>query len=138
MRLALAQINPTIGDLPGNSARIADFIGQARAAGADLVVFPELALSGYPPKDLLLQDGFIAACAASAKALGEASTQGLTVVFGVPLPLDPSQPRGRIANGLVAFRDNAYLDYYDKRLLPTYDVFDEDRYFTPGTRAVVS
>jgi NAD+ synthetase len=137
MRLALAQINPTVGDLTGNSVRIADFIGRARAAGADLVVFPELALSGYPPKDLLLQEGFIAACAAAAKSLGEAHTGGLTAIFGVPLPVDPSRPAGRITNSLVVYRDNVYVDRYDKRLLPTYDVFDEDRYFTPGTRAVV-
>ncbi len=137
MRLALAQINPTIGDLSGNAARISRFIAQARDAGADLVVFPELAISGYPPKDLLLQEGFIAACAAAAKRLGEKETAGIAVVFGVPLPVDPARPQGRIANSLVVYRDNRYLDYYDKRLLPTYDVFDEDRYFTPGSRGVV-
>jgi NAD+ synthase (glutamine-hydrolysing) len=137
MRLALAQINPTIGSLDANAALIASFIDRARAAGADLVVFPELALSGYPPKDLLLQEGFIAACAAGAKRLGETQTQGLTAVFGVPLPVDPAKPGGRIANSLVVYRDNQYVGYYDKRLLPTYDVFDEDRYFTPGSRAAL-
>lgn len=137
MRLALAQINPTIGDLSGNAARISRFITQARAAGADLVVFPELAISGYPPKDLLLQEGFIAACAAAAKRLGETETAGIAAVFGVPLPVDPSRPQSRIANSLVVYRDDRYVESYDKRLLPTYDVFDEDRYFTPGSRAVV-
>jgi NAD+ synthase/NAD+ synthase (glutamine-hydrolysing) len=140
MRLALAPLNPTVGDLKGNSALIIQGIEKARAAGADVVVFPELALCGYPPRDLLLMEGFIAACAAAAKAIGEQHTRGLTAIFGVPLPLDrtPDQPtRAPIANALLAYRDNKLLDYYDKRLLPTYDVFDEDRYFEPGSRAVV-
>lgn len=137
MRLALAQINPTIGSLDANAALMAQYIGRARAAGADLVVFPELSLSGYPPKDLLLQGGFISACSEAAKSLGERHTDGLTVVFGCPLPLDPANPSGRIANSLLVYRDNRYIDHYDKRLLPTYDVFDEDRYFSPGRRAVV-
>src|SRR3954469_13937002 len=85
MRLALAQINPTIGDLDGNAALIAGAIGRARAAGADLVVLPELAVSGYPPKDLLLQEGFVDACAEAAKKIGETATPGITAIFGVPL-----------------------------------------------------
>ncbi|MCC6322458.1 MAG: NAD+ synthase [Phycisphaerales bacterium] len=142
MRLALAQINPTIGDLQGNVARIADFAGQANAAGADLVVFPELCLSGYPPKDLLIQNGFLEACAAAAKRVGKSASNGLTLVFGTPLPVRSERAsgepawKGGIANALVVYRDGAYVDCYDKRLLPTYDVFDEDRYFTPGDRAV--
>jgi NAD+ synthase (glutamine-hydrolysing) len=137
MRLALAQINPTIGDLDGNAALISAATGRARAAGADLVVLPELAVSGYPPKDLLLQEGFIEACAAAAKQIGETATAGLTAVFGVPLPAGKDLRSGRIANSAVVYRDNRFVDYHDKRLLPTYDVFDEDRYFTPGNRAVV-
>ena len=140
MRLALAQINPTIGDLAGNAALIRRFIDRASEAQADLVVFPELALSGYPPKDLLLQEGFVQACAAAAKALGEAATGGITAVFGSPHPLKsgPEPASGRsVANSLLVYRDGRLIDSYDKRLLPTYDVFDEDRYFVPGRRAVI-
>ncbi len=139
MRLALARINPTVGDIPANAALITAAIAQARAAGADLVVFPELSLCGYPPKDLLMQEGFVEACAAAAKSIGEAHTAGLTCILGLPLPHDQQTygPGAPIHNSLVVYRDNRYVDYYDKRLLPTYDVFDEDRYFEPGDRAVV-
>ena len=133
MRIALAQINPTVGDLDHNAALIEENIDRARSRHAHLVVFPELAISGYPPKDLLLEEGFVARCAEIARRIGEGATSGLTAVFGAPLPIDS----GGIANALVVYRDNAFVDYYDKRLLPTYDVFDEDRYFTPGSRAVV-
>lgn len=137
MKLALAQINPTVGDIDGNAALIVRDIGFARAAGCDVVVFPELALCGYPPKDLLLQEGFIAAISEAAKSIGEKHTQGIAVVFGAALPADEKKSSGRIANSLVVYRDGRLVDYYDKRLLPTYDVFDENRYFTPGDRAVV-
>ena len=140
MRLALAQINPTIGDLEGNAALIARFTQQARDQRADVVVFPELALTGYPPRDLLLQEGFVAATAATAKRLGAAHSAGLTLIFGVPLPLDGKEIGGstrRLANALLAYRDGQLLVYYDKRLLPTYDVFDENRYFFPGCKPVV-
>lgn len=133
MRIALAQINPTVGDVPGNAAACEHAIAQARIAAARLVVLPELCISGYPPKDLVHRPDFIRACAAAARRVGESCTRGITAVIGTPLPLES----GGIANSLVVYRDNAYVDYYDKRLLPTYDVFDEDRYFVPGSRAVV-
>jgi len=136
VRIALAQINPTVGDIAGNAGLIETSIDRARDAQADLVVFPELAMCGYPPKDLLLREGFVAACAREAKRIGESRTAGLTAVIGTPLPVGDDHP-GALANSLVVYRDNAFVDYYDKRLLPTYDVFDEDRYFEPGTRAVV-
>ena len=141
MHTALIQFNPTVGDLAGNSARMAEMIGDARAQGAELVVFPELAICGYPPRDLLLHEGFVEACADAAKALGEQHSAGLTLVFGCPLPVDRTDARhdlgSGIANSLLAYRDGTMVDYYDKRLLPTYDVFDERRYFVPGNRAVV-
>lgn len=153
MRIALAQINPVVGDVRGNAARIAAVTAQAREAGADLVVFPELAISGYPPKDLLLREGFVTECTRAAKQLGETHSEGLTLIFGCPLPADgvdgfsgapPSEPASPssaapapVANALLVYRANRFIDSYDKRLLPTYDVFDEDRYFTPGDRAVV-
>lgn len=137
MRLALAQINPTVGDIAGNAVLIARFTQRARERGADLVVFPELALCGYPPKDLLMQEGFVDACADAARRVGEEHSAGLTLVFGTPLPADRERPGAGVANSLLAYRDGELLAYYDKRLLPTYDVFDEDRYFVAGDRACV-
>ncbi len=136
MLLALAQMNSVVGDIAANSASIIDLIGRGKAARADCIVFPELALCGYPPKDLLLQSGFIAACSAAAKSIGEKHSSGITVIFGVPLPASGSDSGG-ICNSLVAYRDGKFIDYYDKRLLPTYDVFDEDRYFRPGDKPCV-
>lgn len=144
MRLALAPINPTVGDIAGNAALITRWIERAREDHADFVAFPELALTGYPPKDLLLQEGFMAAVTAAAKQIGERHTEGITVVFGTPLPLKgqdggptSASDEWGLANSLLAYRDGRMLGYYDKRLLPTYDVFDEDRYFEPGSRPVV-
>lgn len=133
MKLALAQINPTVGDLAGNAARIADAINRARAGGADLVVLPELAISGYPPRDLLTVERFVTRFTDAARAVGESETAGLTAVIGTPL----IRADGNIANSLLVYHDNRLVTSYDKRLLPTYDVFDEDRYFEPGDRAVV-
>ncbi len=138
MRLALAQINPTVGDIRGNALLIERGIEAARRRGVDAVVFPELCLCGYPPRDLLLHEGFVQACAAEAERIGTTLTSGLTVVLGLPLPLDRSAGgAGRLANSLVVYRDNEQIAFYDKRLLPTYDIFDEDRYFEPGSSAVV-
>jgi len=139
MRLALAQINPTVGDIDANAALIAAAAALARGAGADLLVCPELGLSGYPPMDLLWQEGFLGDCVAAAKTLGEQHSAGLTLVFGVPLAVsgDGNDLSRGIHNSLLAYRDGKMVAYYDKRLLPTYDVFDENRYFVPGNRAVV-
>ncbi len=137
MRIALAPLNPTVGALKDNETLIVGAIERARASGCDIVVTPELALSGYPPKDLLYRSAFIEACASTAKRIGENCTDGITLVLGTPLPTDPTDPGSGAANSLVVYRDGELVDYYDKRLLPTYDVFDEDRYFTPGARAVV-
>jgi NAD+ synthase (glutamine-hydrolysing) len=133
MRLALAQLNPTVGDIGTNAASIVAAVATAREAGADLLATTELAISGYPPKDLLLMEGFVASCERAAREIGAAHAQGLTLIIGTPI----ARPHGAIANGLLAFRDGACIAEYDKRLLPTYDVFDEDRYFEPGSRPVV-
>ncbi len=137
MRLALARLNPTIGDLGGNAALAERAIREARDAGADLIVLSELAICGYPPKDLLLHEGFVAACVAGADRVGASCTAGLTAVIGTPTAADPGDPRSPIRNSLRVYRNNRLVETYDKRLLPTYDVFDEDRYFEPGSRAVV-
>jgi NAD+ synthase (glutamine-hydrolysing) len=139
MKIALVPLNPIVGDIAGNAALHVAAIARAREAGADLVVFPELSICGYPPKDLLLAEGFVEACIAAAKELGEKYTSGITAIFGLPLPMDRTTYRAGapIHNSLLVYRDGAMVDYYDKRLLPTYDVFDEDRHFEPGNRAVV-
>ncbi|MBO6512948.1 MAG: NAD+ synthase [Phycisphaerales bacterium] len=132
MKIALAQLNPIVGDLHGNTEKIVDTIREAKSRGAGLVVFPELMVCGYPPRDLLLVEGFVERCASAVKEIGESETEGIGVVIGTPLVVD-----GGIANSVVVYEDNALVGYHDKRLLPTYDVFDEDRYFEPGDRAVV-
>lgn len=132
MRLALAQLNPTVGDLEAAADAISSAAAHARDAGADLFSTTELAVCGYPPKDLLLRDGFVQACVHAADDIAARAPRGLTLVIGSPWPLDG----GGVANSLLVYRDGARIDRYDKRLLPTYDVFDEDRYFTPGDRPV--
>lgn len=132
VRLALAQVNPLVGAINANAAIVEKYILQAHAAGAHLLVFPELMLCGYPPKDLLIQEGFVAAAADAAEHLGASVPADLTVVLGLPLPADEG-----ITNSLLAFRGGRRLARYDKRLLPTYDVFDEDRYFLRGDAPTV-
>jgi NAD+ synthetase len=136
MRLALAQRNPTVGDTDGNVAIALAAVDAARAAGADALLLPELFLSGYPPRDLLLQEGYLAEVRAGAARVA-AAARGVVVFLGAPWALDERDPMAGIANSLLVLRDGAITERYDKRLLPTYDVFDEDRYFTPGNRAVV-
>ncbi len=137
MRIALAQINPIVGDLTHNMGLVMWYLDRAREAGAEVCVFPELCVSGYPPRDLVLDSAFIDACMDTARKIGREGSKGLTAVFGVPLYADPERHELGIANSVVVYRDGKYVDYYDKRLLPTYDVFDEDRYFEPGDRAPV-
>ncbi|QOJ00302.1 MAG: NAD+ synthase [Phycisphaeraceae bacterium] len=128
MRLALAQINPTVGDLPANARLIADALRHAASLHADLLVVPELAICGYPPRDLLLRRGFIDACLHAAHDLAPLTTAGPALVLGTPA----FSPSGHATNSLLCFQHGHPAARYDKRLLPTYDVFDEDRYFEPG------
>ena len=140
MKLALAQVNPTVGDVAGNSAMIVRTIRDARERGVDLLVFPEMVVCGYPPRDLLHHEGFVEACEDAARAIGTAETRGIAVVLGLPLRVGAktgADGSASISNSLMVYRDNEQIAYYDKRLLPTYDVFDEDRYFEAGDRAVV-
>ncbi|MFL5950500.1 MAG: NAD+ synthase [Gaiellaceae bacterium] len=125
MRLALAQINPVVGDLDGNSALILGRLEEAKAHGAELVLFPELAVTGYPPEDLLLRPGFVRAAEACVEAIAR-ETRGTTVLVGGP-HFDRD-----LYNACYVLSGGEVKAVYRKRFLPNYGVFDEDRYFAPG------
>lgn len=129
MKVALAQINPTIGDFQNNVAKIIDFGKRAAAGGARLVIFPELAICGYPPMDLLLKDSFIKAnLEGLQKVISELAE--LAVLVGY---VEPNTGAGRPVFNACALADGGQLRAVQhKTLLPTYDVFDEDRYFEPA------
>jgi NAD+ synthase (glutamine-hydrolysing) len=130
MRLALAQIDPVVGDLDGNRELIVARIAEAREAGADLVVLPELAVTGYPPEDLLLRPGFVRAARASVERVA-AETRGLVALVGAPL-LD-----GVLYNACAICADGEIAAWARKWHLPNYGVFDEKRYFASGDELAV-
>uniref|UniRef100_A0A7C2K0H1 Glutamine-dependent NAD(+) synthetase n=1 Tax=Schlesneria paludicola TaxID=360056 RepID=A0A7C2K0H1_9PLAN len=130
MKVALAQLNPTVGDVVGNVALVQEAVREAHRAGADLVVSSELALSGYPPKDLLLRDGFAAACDRAVERLAATLPTGLGVLVGHPSVR--GLPAGRVANACSLLVDGRIAATVHKLLLPNYDVFDERRYFRPA------
>ncbi len=130
MRAALAQINPTVGDIQGNSRLIRQAIQRAGDQGAKLVVFPELSVIGYPPKDLLLKPAVIEACSQAVADLAK-DCRGIAAIIGHPSPSD--NPSGRLLfNAASLCYDGRVRHRRVKSLLPTYDVFDEHRYFEPG------
>src|ERR1051325_7745419 len=125
MRIALAQIDPTVGDLDGNRALILDRLAQAKGGGADVAVIPELAVTGYPPEDLLLRPSFIRA---AERSLGEIAreSRGITLIVGTP-HLDRD-----LYNACAVCSGGEVKALVKKRFLPNYGVFDEYRYFAPG------
>jgi NAD+ synthase (glutamine-hydrolysing) len=129
-RIALAQINSTVGDLDGNVTKIRAGLEEARALGCQLVAFPELAVSGYPPEDLLFKSAFIEANLRALADLARAAT-GLTAVVGFV------DKRDDIFNAAAVLHDGAVAGVYHKQYLPNYGVFDENRYFQAGTDAPV-
>lgn len=130
MRVMAAQINPTVGDLEGNTRKIIDALIRARAKDVDVIVFPELALTGYPPEDLLLDPEFIVAAEERLKEIGM-ETKGLFAVIGTPR-WNRSGKEKPLFNSAAVFRDGNLIGFHHKQLLPTYDVFDERRFFEPG------
>ncbi len=130
MRLALAQIDSVVGDLDGNRDRILSRLDESRRAGAELVLFPELAVTGYPPEDLLLRPGFIQA---AERTLGELAreTAGLVALVGTP------HFDGDLFNACAVCSDGEVKAVFRTRFLPNYGVFDEDRYFAPGRDLVL-
>jgi len=130
MKVALAQINPTVGDLEGNSEKILDYHRQAKLAGADLVVFSEMALTGYPPLDLLGRPAFVDRCEIALSDLA-GKLKGPPTLLGTALP-NPV-PEGRAVRNVAALLAAGKVQFVQaKSRLPTYDVFDEDRYFEPA------
>lgn len=129
MKIALAQINPTVGDFSGNLERIVDASRRAAAQGARLAVFSELAICGYPPADLLEKPSFLARCRTAVTELA-AATRGLptAVAVGVALPADGNSGKPAV-NAAVLLDGGSVILEQHKRLLPFYDVFDEQRYF---------
>jgi NAD+ synthase (glutamine-hydrolysing) len=125
MRLALAQINTTVGDLDGNRAKIMEHIEDAKTAAADIVLFPELAVTGYPPEDLLLRPGFVREAERSLEQIARAA-RGIVVLVGTP-HFDRD-----LHNALAVCAAGEVKALYKKRFLPNYGVFDEHRYFAPG------
>ena len=130
MKIALLQINPTVGDLQGNAQLIVEAAATAKNAGAVLAVTPELALAGYLPRDLLLSPGFVDRCWKTLASLAASLAGGPAVLVGVPEP-NTSEEGRPLYNSAVLLRDGQVGPRFRKGLLPTYDVFDEDRYFEP-------
>lgn len=130
MRLALGQINNTVGDLQGNGQKIAAIIGQAREVDADLVAFPELAISGYPPEDLLLNPAFVKENLQALEKVAKAS-RGITAIVGF------ADMREDIFNAAGVLHDGKLVGVYHKIYLPNYGVFDENRYFQSGKDVLV-
>ena len=131
LTLALAQHDFLVGDIQGNLDKSRGLIAAAREAGADLLLFPEMALSGYPPEDLLLRPGFLAESDAALSALVP-DVAGIDVVIG-----HPWQDRGLRFNAVTWVRDGEVLGRYAKQHLPNYLVFDEQRYFSAGSEPLV-
>jgi NAD+ synthase/NAD+ synthase (glutamine-hydrolysing) len=130
MKIALLQVNPTVGDLTGNAQLVADAAMSARRAGAELAVTPELALAGYLPRDLLLNDGFVRRCWDVIATLAATIADGPALLVGLPEP-NPSSEGRPLFNTAVLLKNGVPGQRFRKSLLPTYDVFDEDRYFEP-------
>lgn len=131
IRIALAQMNQTVGDVGGNETRILAAIDRAKAEGAQVLVMPELAISGYPPEDLLLRRSFLDACRQSLTRVAAATSHLLTIV-GFPDCVDDN-----LYNAAAVCHGGRVIDIYHKQLLPNYGVFDEDRYFEPGESHVL-
>ena len=131
MKIGIAQINTTVGDLTGNFDILRCAYDELSSDGADLVIFPELALSGYPPRDLLLKKRFGEDCAEKLNQFAEL-TGACPALLGYPEKIDLKQGRSYYNSAALCF-EGEVKQVFRKRLLPTYDVFDEDRYFESGT-----
>ncbi|MFM1784861.1 MAG: hypothetical protein RLZZ579_1138, partial [Actinomycetota bacterium] len=139
LRIALAQTNPRVGDYAGNSEVIREFIASAAKSGSDLVVFGELALTGYPPGDLAFRSDVLESADQALRSIVEYSRgfPGLTVVLGHIRKAATSSHWAKAHNSATVFRNGIVLGTYDKRELPNYDIFDDVRIFIPGTEELI-
>jgi len=134
IRIALAQVNPTVGDLDGNTRVVRRMTAEAKRRGAQIVAFPELMLSGYPPEDLLLKPQFLKDCTRALRSVAR-EAKGIVMLVGVPEP--PAHPGDRPYNACRILSGGKVAATYRKINLPNYGVFDEKRYFEPGENALV-
>ena len=134
IRIALAQVNPTVGDLAGNARAVRRMTAEAKRRGAQIVAFPELVLSGYPPEDLLLKPRFLEDCRSALRSVAR-EAKGIVMLVGVPEP--PAHPGDRPYNACRVLSGGKVAATYRKINLPNYGVFDEKRYFEPGENALV-
>src|SRR4051812_22637009 len=130
MKVALAQLNTTVGDLAGNERKIFEAYQRGIAAGVDVVLFPELTTTGYPPRDLLLKKNFVAQNLDLLKRVAEAT--GETAMLLGYVGENKGRPGRPLTNNVALLQHGRVVDVRIKTLLPTYDVFDEDRYFEPA------
>jgi NAD+ synthase (glutamine-hydrolysing) len=130
VKIALGQINPTVGDFSGNAAKIIQFAVLARSAGAGLILFPELAVCGYPPRDLVERPSFVARGRATIEKIAT-ETKGIAVICGTVTPAEADSGK-KVMNSAALLRDGGVEFIQSKMLLPTYDVFDEMRNFAPA------
>jgi NAD+ synthase/NAD+ synthase (glutamine-hydrolysing) len=132
VKIALGQINPTVGDFSGNAAKIIDFSRRAQSAGAGMILFPELSVCGYPPRDLVERPSFVAHNRESAERIA-AQTKGIAVICGLVTPADSDAGKSAM-NSAALLMDGNIAFLQSKMLLPTYDVFDEMRNFAPARK----
>ncbi len=130
MKIALGQINPTVGDFSGNAAKIIEFSQRAKAGGAELILFPELSVCGYPPRDLVERPSFVARNRETAEQIASA-TRGISVICGLVTPAE-SETGKSVMNSAALLQEGKIAFLQSKMLLPTYDVFDEMRNFAPA------
>jgi len=135
VKIALGQINPTVGDFSGNAAKIIEFAKRAQSSGAGLILFPELSVCGYPPRDLVERPSFVARNRETAEQIA-AATQGIAVICGLVTPAN-SETGKSVMNSAALLQDGKIAFLQSKMLLPTYDVFDEMRNFAPAKSQAV-
>jgi NAD+ synthase (glutamine-hydrolysing) len=135
LRIALAQIDPTVGDIEGNAAKIAEWIGRAEAEGAELTIFPELCVPGYPAEDLYLKRHFVEANRRAIEELAAGATRTVALV-GFAEPVSDGGDFRHAHNSLAVLAEGSVRAVYRKNRLPNYSVFDEQRYFVPGEEPV--